>query len=152
MKSAWIAIVLITVSLCSGGAAAEERATKQEAETVVKKAAAFIKENGTEKGYAEVNNKVGPFTNKDLYVVVYDMEGKCLAHGFNPKLIGKDLIRLTDVDGKAYVKERVELGKTKGSFWHDYKFTNPVTKQVESKETYCEKLNETLVCAGIYKQ
>jgi len=27
------------------------------------------------------------------------------------------------VDGKEFVRERVELGKAKPSFWQDYKFT-----------------------------
>jgi hypothetical protein len=49
------------------------------------------------------------------------------------------------------VKERVELGQSKGTFWQDYKFTNPVTKKIEPKTSYCEKLNDSVVCGGIYK-
>ena len=45
----------------------------------------------------------------------------------------------------------VELGKAKGSFWQDYKFTNPVTKKIEPKQMYCERLDEVVVCGGIYK-
>jgi hypothetical protein len=28
---------------------------------------------------------------------------------------------------------------------------NPVTKQVEPKQMYCERLDETAVCGGIYQ-
>ncbi|MCX7180421.1 MAG: histidine kinase, partial [Proteobacteria bacterium] len=49
------------------------------------------------------------------------------------------------------VKERVELTKSKGKFWQDYKFTDPVTKKVLPKSTYCERAGETAVCVGIYK-
>ena len=56
-----------------------------------------------------------------------------------------------DVDGKLYVKERIELAQKQASFWQDYKFVNPVTKKVEPKEMYCERLDNTAVCAGIYK-
>jgi hypothetical protein len=56
-----------------------------------------------------------------------------------------------DVDGKLYVKERVELAAKQPSFWQDYKFVNPVSKKVEPKEMYCEKLDNTAVCAGVYK-
>jgi hypothetical protein len=28
---------------------------------------------------------------------------------------------------------------------------NPVTKQVEPKQMYCERLEETAVCGGIYQ-
>jgi hypothetical protein len=49
------------------------------------------------------------------------------------------------------VRERTELARKQASFWQDYKFVNPVTKKVEPKQMYCEKLDNTAVCAGIYK-
>lgn len=89
----------------------------------------------------------------DLYVVVYDLNGKCLAHGQNPKfLVGKDLIGMKDPDGKAYVKERVELAKTKSQFWQDYKFSNPLTKKIEPKSMYMERMGNFLVGCGVYKK
>jgi hypothetical protein len=38
---------------------------------------------------------------------------------------------------------------TRPSFWHEYKFLNPLTKTVEPKATYCERVNATVVCGGI---
>jgi cytochrome c len=73
------------------------------------------------------------------------------ATGADHKMVGKNLIDLKDIDGKAFVKERIELGQTKNSFWQDYKFTGPVTKKVEPNSTYCERLEATVVCGGIYK-
>jgi signal transduction histidine kinase len=67
-------------------------------------------------------------------------------------MVGKVLIDLTDADGKAWIKERVELARTKPKFWHDYKFTDPVTKKVLPKSTYCERVEATAVCVGIYKR
>lgn len=131
--------------------AKEGNATSAEATAMVKKGIAFIKANGKEKGFAEISNKGGQFTDRDLYLVVYGLDGTVHAHGANEKMIGKNLIDLKDVDGKAFVKERVELAQSKGTFWQDYKFTNPVTKKIEPKSMYCEKLNEAVVCGGIYK-
>ena len=126
-------------------------AGKDDAVAMVKKGITFIKANGVEKGYAAISDKAGPFIDRDLYLVVYGLDGKCLAHGANPKQIGRDLIDLTDVDGKYFVKERVTLTKSKPTgFWQDYKFTNPVSKKVEPKVMYCEKLGETAVCGGVY--
>lgn len=126
-------------------------ATKDEAVAMVKTAVTFIKAEGVEKAYPEISNKTGKFVKDDLYVVVYQLDGKVLAHGANQKFVGKDLIDAQDVDGKLYVKERVELAAKQPSFWQDYKFVNPVTKKVEPKQMYCEKLENTAVCAGIYK-
>ena len=61
------------------------------------------------------------------------------------------MIDLKDIDGKEFVRVRVELAKSKPNFWQDYKFTNPVSKKIEPKSMYCERLGETVVCGGIYK-
>jgi cytochrome c len=133
-------------------AIAAEFGTTVEAESLVKKAVAEIKANGQEKAFAEFNNPKGKFIDRDLYITVYDMTGKCLAHGANPKMIGKDLIDLKDPDGKPFVKERIEIAKTKGGGWQDYKFTNPVTKKIEPKTMYFEKTGDIIVACGAYKK
>jgi cytochrome c len=145
-------LTLALILVFSSSAMASKDATKDDAQAMVKKGVAFIKANGVEKGYAEVSNKAGPFIDRDLYLVVYGLDGKCLAHGANPKQIGRDLIDLTDVDGKYFVKERVAMAKAKpAGFWQEYKFTNPVSKKIEPKVMYCEKLGETAVCGGVYQ-
>ncbi len=145
------AALLVLSALVCGPALGSTDATKEDAVAMVKKGVAFIKANGTEKGYAAISDKNGPFIDRDLYLVVYGLDGKCLAHGANPRQIGKDLIDLTDVDGKYFVKERVSLARAKpAGFWQEYKFTNPVSKKIEPKIMYCEKLGETAVCGGVY--
>jgi cytochrome c len=146
-------ISILAATLVSAGTAAmaSEGAKKDDAVAMVKKAVAFIKERTPDKAYPEFTNKDAKFIDRDLYVVVYQLDGKVLAHGSNPKFVGKDMSEAQDVDGKLYVKERVELAGKHASFWQDYKFVNPVSKKVEPKQMYCEKLDNTAVCAGIYK-
>ncbi len=153
MKNIFYVLTLSAVVALVSPVVQAQNATKEQAIAMVKKGVSFIKANGTDKGYAEISNKTGAFVDRDLYLVVYGMDGKCLAHGANEKQIGRDLIELKDIDGKAFIKERVELGKTQPKgFWQDYKFTNPTTKKIEPKQMYCERLAETLVCGGVYKQ
>jgi cytochrome c len=133
-------------------AAKEEFGTAKEAEAMVGKAVARIKAVGVEKAYQDFTGRAPGFADRDLYVVVYDLEGRVLAHGQNAKMVGKELIDLRDPDGKQFVKERVDLARSKGQFWHDYKFTDPVTKKVLPKSTYCERVESTAVCVGIYKR
>ena len=128
-----------------------EFATKDEAVAMVKKGVAFIKKEGKDKGYAEITNKRGQFTDRDLYLVVYGLDGVVRAHGANEKMVAKNLMDLKDVDGKLFVKERTELGTANATFWQDYKFSNPVSKKIEPKQMYCERLDDTVVCGGIYK-
>lgn len=151
MKQKHLMTLVMLGVLASGVARADANVTPKEAEAMVKKGVAFIKTNGKDKGYAEITAKQGQFKDRDLYLVVYGFDGKVWAHGANEKMVGKVLIDLKDVDGKEFVKERVELGKAKASFWQDYKFTNPENKKIEPKAMYCERLADTVVCGGIYK-
>jgi signal transduction histidine kinase len=132
--------------------AKDEWASKDEAIAMVKQGIAFIKANGRDKGYAEITSKQSRFRDRDLYLVVYGIDGVVRAHGQNEKMVSKNLLELRDVDGKLFVKERVELAKSKGTFWQDYKFTNPVTKKIEPKQMYCERLDEVVVCGGVYRR
>ncbi len=135
----------------SGPAWSGDFATKDEAVAMVKKAVDFIKAQGADKAYTEIDTKGGQFTDRDLYVVVYGLDGKVLAHGANQKLVGKEMIEAQDVDGKYFVKERVELAQKETNFWQDYKFVNPESKKIEPKQMYCERLEQTAVCSGVYK-
>jgi cytochrome c len=126
-------------------------ATRDDAVAMVKKGVAFMKSNGKDKAHAEFTNKAGAFTDRDLYLVVYGLDGVVRAHGANDKMVGKNLLEMKDVDGKPFVRERVELAQSKGTFWQDYKFSNPVSKKIEPKQMYCERVDDAVVCGGIYK-
>lgn len=143
---------ILALQLAPAAHANDKPATRDEAIAMVQKATAHLRSAGQEKAFADFNTKGGSFTDRDLYVVVYDMTGKCLAHGANEKLIGKDLIDAEDIDGKLYIKERIDLAKANKSFWQDYKFTNPTTKKVEPKQMYCQVEQGLAVCGGVYKQ
>ncbi|MBL0140841.1 MAG: cache domain-containing protein [Betaproteobacteria bacterium] len=133
--------------------AQEKKGTAAEATAMVDKAIAYIKKNGRDKAFAEFNNRKGQFTDRDLYVVVYDLKGKVLSHGANAKMIGRDVIDLRDNDGKYFVRERVEMmsksPNAKG--WQDYKFMNPVTNQIEPKSMFLQRYEDIMVGCGIYK-
>lgn len=150
----WIGLGVAVAALAGGGAyyyQTNKYANKVEAEAMVKNVVAAVKadQKGT---FADITSKNPKWQDRDLYPVVYDMKGKVHAHGQNEKSVGKEVINLKDPDGKLFVKERVELAASKGKFWHDYRFTDPVTKKALKKEAYCEKLEEFIVCAGVYKR
>jgi len=129
-----------------------KKGSSAEAQAMVHKAIAAIKKEGREKAFAQIDDPKGPFVDRDLYVVVYDMKGKVLAHGANAKMIGKDLIDLRDNDGKYFVKERVDMmAKPDAKGWQDYKFMNPVSRAIEPKSMYLERYEDVIVGCGIYK-
>ena len=152
MKAVKFVAAIALVAAFALPAMGAEYATKDEAVAMVNKAVAFFKKEGAEKAYAEFDKKPGPFTDRDLYVLVYGTNGHVLAHGSNIKLVGKDMNEAQDVDGKYYVKDRLALAAKQKTFWQDYKFTNPVTKKIEPKQAYCEVVGDAIICSGVYKQ
>ena len=128
-----------------------DRATPNEAIAMVKKGLAYIKENGKEKAFSEFANRTNQdFHDRDLYLFVYDLNGVNLSHGNNPKMIGKSLIDLK-VGDKYVVKEMIAVALSKGKGWVDYQWPNPVTKDLEMKSSYVEKIDDYFVGCGIYK-
>ena len=73
----------------------------------------------------------------DLYVVVYGMDGKCLAHGANEKQVGRDLIDLKDIDGKPFIRERVELGKLQAPRGSGRTTSSPTRRPRRSSPNRC---------------
>jgi len=138
----------------AGSAVAAERGSAEEASALVKKAVAYIKANGKEKAFAAINDPKGQFADRDLYIFVYDMKGTNLAigNGNAAKMNGKNMLDMRDADGKYIIKGFIDLLSTKGSGWFDYKWPNPVSKNVEAKSSYVEKVDDLIVGSGIYKQ
>ena len=129
-------------------------ASPAEAEALVKEAIAYAKANGKAVAFKEITKSGGRFHRHggELYVFVYDMDGKVLAHGQGASRIGVNQAKAKDHDGREYVAERIQLAKTKGKGWHDYKFPNPVTKKLEAKTSYIEVYDGAIFGAGIYKK
>ena len=149
MRTSLFALGLV---LAAGAVAAkDEYASAKDAEAMVGRAVAALK-SSKDKTIEEINQKSAQWVDRDLYAVIYDINGNVVAHGANIKMVGKDLIDFKDPDGKLFVKERVDLAKSKGKFWQDYKFTDPLTKKMLAKTAYCEKTGEVIVCAGVYKR
>ncbi|NHZ40235.1 cache domain-containing protein [Massilia aquatica] len=131
---------------------AADAATAEEASALVKQGVAFFKANGKDKLIAEVANTRGQFVSKDLYLSVWDTKAKVLAHGANPKMAGKNIIELKDADDKYFMKEIMSKAANPGNGWVDYKWVNPVTKEMQAKSAYFEKVEDIVISAGYYKK
>lgn len=124
--------------------------TADEATALVDNAISFHKTSGKDKMISEISNNKGLFVKDDLYVFVLDMTGICLAHGGNRNLIGRDLTKIKDYDGRYFIQEIVVGAKKKGTGWVDYHWANPSTKAWDKKSTYFKKDGTLIYCCGIY--
>jgi methyl-accepting chemotaxis protein-2 (aspartate sensor receptor) len=128
-----------------------QHGSKEEAVEMVKRAIASLEETGREATFAEICNKLGQFCDRDLYVVVYSMGGKNLAHGANAANVGKEMIDAKDGAGNFFIRERIAIIQNKGSGWQDYMFLNPISKQMEAKSMYLDRYQDLIIGCGVYK-
>ncbi|MEI7612518.1 MAG: cache domain-containing protein [Betaproteobacteria bacterium] len=125
--------------------------TKNDAVGLVKAAAEVVNKGGKDTLIAEVNAKSDKWTKGELYLIVLALDGTHLAHPGNPKLIGKSLLDLGDIDLRMFRRERVRIANGPGEGWVDYKYKNPKSGIVENKTLYVLKARDVILSAGIYK-
>ena len=150
MKKIVIAVVILTFAVV-GIACAADHGTPAEAKAMLDKAIAFYKANGQEKAFAAFNNPKGPFVAKDLYIYVLDMNGKMLAHGAKPALIGKNMKNIKDADQEIFLEESVWMAKHLGVGMVDYKWENPKSSVVEQKSAFFQRVGNVILSCGFYK-
>jgi cytochrome c len=153
MKRVTVGLVVAMIMIF-GAAVMAQASSTDDAKAFAEKAAAFWKANGKEKAIAEFNNPKGQFVKGDLYIVAHDFNGVAIAHGANAGLVGVNLLQQADPNGgKLFVKEEIEIAKTKGSGWITYSWTNPATKKVQGKKAWVKRIEgeEYLVLCGIFQ-
>ena len=145
------AVLALLSCLLMPAAARAERATADEAQAMVKKAIDFYRKQGRERALQEFAREGGPFLDRELYVTLYEMDGTCLAH-INSRLRGMNTRELRDLDGKYYIRDRLEAAQEAPNGWQDYKSYNVVSRKVEAKKVYWERFQDLVFACGAYKR
>ena len=78
----------------------------------------------------------------DGYFWINDTDGKMVANPNNPAINGKNMINATDVNGKFYFKEIVNIANTKGSGLVEYLKEKPGKTKAQPKFSYIQKFAE----------
>ncbi|MCB2186790.1 MAG: cache domain-containing protein [Deltaproteobacteria bacterium] len=150
-----ILVSLIALGLLGSGAAlAADKLTPQMVVDQVNKAVKLIEEKG-DAAYAELTDpNNATWVNKDngLYVFVYDFNGNIVAH-LNPKLVGKNLMKVHDVKGTVFAADFVRIAKSpQGEGWTDYWWPKPEEKTASAKTSFVKRVpgKDLLVGAGTY--
>jgi cytochrome c len=140
---------LAQTSLASAG----EYGTRDEAVAMVKRVEDMFASKGADSTFKAVSDKsVTSFHDRDLYPFIYDLSGRCVAHGARPALIGKNLLDLKDQDGKYLIREMIGIANGSGSGWVNYKWPNPINNKIEDKVSYVEKMGDYFVGVGVYRE
>ncbi|CAM5226699.1 Chemotaxis protein OS=Stutzerimonas stutzeri OX=316 GN=CXK95_06600 PE=4 SV=1 [Stutzerimonas stutzeri] len=127
------------------------RATAEQAQALLDKAVARLREVGGETAYRQFNERNGEFFVNDEYVFVIGLEdGKYRASGGSPNLVGVDVRAVNDAAGKPLFREMIELARKDGTGTVEYVWRNPVTNAVEHKRTLIQRVDDVLLGVGYY--
>src|SRR3954468_17334396 len=105
-----IAAVAAMLAMSTMALGAAERGSEQEAQAMVKTAIKHYKAVGRDKALTEFSKADGPFVDRDLYVTVYTQDGQCVSN-INSRVIGKNMMDMRDVDGRYFVRERLDASR-----------------------------------------
>jgi uncharacterized protein len=148
--AAFAAVMALVTSAPHAGA--YEFGTRDEAIAMVQRVQEVFKKNGVEATLRAINNKKG-FIDRDLYPFVSDFKGVDVANPVSPQLVGKDLSAIRDQDGKVVFREMLAIAQGPGHGWSNMRWINPVTKTIEDKSIYIERLGDDhFVGVGIYRE
>ena len=148
MRSAHIATWLVT-GLLFAGATPGERGTPEEAQALLDRAVALVESEGEEKALAAFNDRKGAFVDRDLYVFCMGPEYKITAH-VDVGMRGLDVATLKDPDGKQFGREMIEIA-LRGGGSTEYRWVNPVSKEVEPKISFLKPAGRQFCGVGAYK-
>ena len=124
----------------------------EEVQALVERAAAYIREHGRKQAFADFSRPDGGFVNGDLYVFCQDASGIVLAHGGNPKIVGRNMSGVRGPDGRLSNVEINHLGLSQGSGWLEYLWPNPNAGRIQLKISYVLRIDDHTVCgSGYYK-
>ena len=128
--------------------------SKEACVALVKRAKHLVKTEGVASASARFNSKSGGYHDRDLFIVMTDMNGEVFAHGGEPTIVGTNSFGLIDAKGYAYVKALVKLAAEPGQGWVKYQVRNPATGRPALKNTYMERVEGTgfWVCSGIFSE
>jgi cytochrome c len=126
--------------------------TAEEARALAERALVHIHDVGREQAFADFSRPDGGFVAGELYIFCQDISGVVVAHGGNPKLVGRNMSDVRGPDGRLANVEINHLGLTQGSGWLEFRWPNPATKRIELKAAYVLKVDDHTVCgSGYYK-
>lgn len=98
-------------------------ADRNAAVDLVRKGYVLMKGHGLDPAAREFNDLDSAYWYGDLYLYVYDLQGKCIADGSNAESVGRNMWDDKDEDGRYYVRELIQKAKDGGG-WVDYKVRN----------------------------
>ena len=128
-----------------------ERSDAKQASALLERAVDYLEKNGPEKSFAVFSDRKGTFINNQYYVFMVGLDGIMVASGgASSGLIGLNVLDLNDAAGKPFIRDMLEMAKSKDTGVIEYHWLNPFDNRLETKFTQFRKSGNYVVCVGYY--
>ncbi len=144
----------LTLALAASAVRAGERcatATLDAARELAERAAGVLAASGPEAALPRFMSPAGGFVAGDLYVFVFDLEGRLIASGGWPETVGARIGLGDGASSGIYARMR-RLALDAGKGWVEYSWYNPCSRQIEPKASYIVRVGDFIVGVGAYKK
>jgi len=122
---------------------------QQRATALLERAVRHIEQHGAA-GTADFSRQA-QFVDRDLYVYALDVDGRFLASGgASAVLIGQNVEHETDLAGRPFFREIIELARRDGGGRIEYRWFNPADRGGEPKLTEFRRVGDIIVAVGYY--
>ena len=125
--------------------------TAEDAQKLLEKAVAYLKTHGKEKAFAEFRNPKSEFVKNGLYIIAQDFNGTLILNGADRSRIGMNLIESKDGKGTYFVRDMINLAKTKGGGVYECAHLNFTTQLIQQKIYYIQRIDDYYISCGVYK-
>jgi signal transduction histidine kinase len=124
----------------------------------VEDAADLIKDKGLQ-AFPEFARKNSKWLTGNRYLFAYDLNGTCIFHPVTPELIGRNILDMTDLNGKPVIREIVQIASNPGHpyGWVHYLWMEPGELYPEYKSSYVMRVTgpsggDFVIGSGNYRQ
>ncbi|HEY7610387.1 MAG TPA: cache domain-containing protein [Alphaproteobacteria bacterium] len=126
-------------------------ATLDAAKALAERAASFLAASGPDIALPSFMDRAGGFVAGDLYVFVFDLEGRLRASGGWPETVGAR-VGIDDGAGDGIYARMRRVALEAGKGWVEYSWYNPCTRRMEPKASYLVRVGDFIVGVGAYKK
>ena len=126
--------------------------------SLVEDAADLVQREG-EAAFTEFAEKGSRWFTDEFYLFIYHIDGVCAFHAANPSLIGKNLMYLSDMNGKPVIRFITDIGLQPEEdasgwvfyFWEEQTQLNPAWKTAYIRKVVAPDGKTYLVGSGRYQ-
>ena len=134
----------------SSAALPSGRGTPEEAKAMLERAVEHYNRVGRTQALDDFTKMKSPFGDRDLYVFCLGPDHKISANGGFAQYVGMSGDVWKDADGKSLAKAIWERAQTSNEGSIEYKWINPVSKQIEKKVGFFKKVGQDVCGVGAY--